>query len=410
MSRSRFDSFNSFIRKRHRLIIIAWFVALLLSLTLIPAFFSSVNYNIANTNFGGSKNTESQIAQNILNSQFPSSNNSGGNTIILVVQTTGLNVYSNAIRDALLSLNKTIGSDPNEANYTGVSSIYSTEYDLLNSTVPSFISGVATLASNITTINKSVYSLEQNLSTLSFNIFQLKTEVNKTAQLIYGIPTDFVAMWSLLSLNDSTPAQADKSANNTITLQVQNNASTLGYYKLFYRAWNSSFQTSPSLTPMEREALSVNNATVQFVRNPQINSETMALVLNVAGGLNVTNWNQEGAIANLTIGTISSQIPSGLASSLGLAPRNLVSDLYDLGPSPGSVALSNLSIQLIIAIFSKNSSFSSSGFSLSALISESYSLGPSPSSSVIWDLAAKFFVNTTSSSFSLSPLLTINST
>ncbi|MGI0081598.1 MAG: hypothetical protein ACRECH_18510, partial [Nitrososphaerales archaeon] len=149
------------------MIIIVWVIALLLSLTLIPTFFSSVNYNIANTNFGGSKNTESQIAQNILNAQFPSSNNSGDNTIILVIQTTGPNVYTNAIREALLSLNKTIGSDPNEANYTGMSSIYSSEYDLLNFTVPSFISGVATIASNITTINKSVLSLEQNLSALN---------------------------------------------------------------------------------------------------------------------------------------------------------------------------------------------------------------------------------------------------
>ncbi|HKW05627.1 MAG TPA: hypothetical protein VJN71_10040, partial [Nitrososphaerales archaeon] len=119
MQRSRFDPFNNFIRKHRRLIIIAWVIALLLSVTLIPSFFSAVSYNIANSNFGGSSNTESQIAQNILNAQFPSSNNSGGNSIILVIQTKS-GVYSNPLRNALISLNNTLSSDPSQSNYTGV--------------------------------------------------------------------------------------------------------------------------------------------------------------------------------------------------------------------------------------------------------------------------------------------------
>lgn len=411
MSRSRFEPFNSFIRKRHRLIIIAWVVALLLSLTLIPSFFSSVSYNIANTNFGGSNNTESQLAQNILSSQFPSSNNSGGNSIILVIQTSGPNVYSSAIQNALFSLNKTIGSDPNEVNYTGMSSIYSTEYDLLNSTVPSFISGVAGLASNVTTINKSVYFLQQNLSALNTNTFQLKSGINQTGQLIYGIPADFVGLWSQF-FNGSNAAQANKKANSTIYLTIQRQGSELiGYYALFYNEWNSTFQTMPSSTlPLAREAFSVTKATAQFVTNPLLNATTKALVLNVANGLNVTDWNQENAIGNLTVNTISSQIPSSFAASLGLTPRSLVVDVYDIGPNPSNSALSNLSIQLIATSFSNNSSFPSSGFSLSALISDSYSLGSSPGSGQVWDLAAKFFANATSSSFASSPLFTINST
>ena len=347
MSRSRFDSFNSFIRKRRRLIIIAWVVALVLSLTLVPSFFSAVSYNIANTNLGGSNNTESMIAQNILNSEFPSSNNSGGNSIILVIQSAGSNVYSSAEKNALLSLNNTIGSDPSEVNYTGMSSIYSTEYDLLNSTIPGFISGAATIASNITTLNS--------------NIFQLKTGINHTAQLIYGIPANFVGIWNQSVRNGSTPVQADQMANQTLYSQIkaQGNES-IGYYTLFYRAWNSTFQTLPnSTTPFQREATSVSNATAQFVKSPLLDNATRGLVLNVETGLNVTDWNQENAIGNLTIATISSQISSGPAT---------------------------------------------------ALINDSYSLGSSPNSGAIWDLATKFFANATASSFSSSPLFTINAT
>src|SRR5665647_41704 len=94
MSRSLFDSLNGFIRKRHRLIIIAWVVAVLLSLVLIPSFFSSVSYDLTG-GFGGRSNTESDTAAHIINAQFHTSNNStnstgnnegnGGSSSIIVV-------------------------------------------------------------------------------------------------------------------------------------------------------------------------------------------------------------------------------------------------------------------------------------------------------------------------------------
>ena len=71
MPRSLFDSLNVFIRRRHRLIIIAWVVAVLFSLVLIPSFFSAVSYDLTGA-FGRRSNTESDTAAHIIETQFNS--------------------------------------------------------------------------------------------------------------------------------------------------------------------------------------------------------------------------------------------------------------------------------------------------------------------------------------------------
>ena len=72
MPRSFFDSLNHFIRRRYRWVIVAWVVAVLLSLVLIPSFFSSVSYNLTG-GFGAPSNTMSDKAANIVQAQFPAS-------------------------------------------------------------------------------------------------------------------------------------------------------------------------------------------------------------------------------------------------------------------------------------------------------------------------------------------------
>jgi uncharacterized membrane protein YdfJ with MMPL/SSD domain len=86
LPRSRFEAFNSFLRRHHRLIIVAWIVAVIVAGSQIPVFFSSVSYNVAGSSFGGPTNAESQVAQNVIDNQFPSSANSSNNGIIVVLQ------------------------------------------------------------------------------------------------------------------------------------------------------------------------------------------------------------------------------------------------------------------------------------------------------------------------------------
>ena len=174
MSGSRFDSLNTFIRRRHRLIIVAWIVAIAVSLLFIPSFFSAVSYNV--TSVGGPTNTESQQAANILATQFPGSNNGSSTSILVVFQ--GSNVFSNPVKDSVLQLNRTVSSDGKIRNYTGMTSVYSTEYGLLNSTVPALLPQLGTLESSIVSLNTAEYSLQNNLSTLSSSLFQLQRGIN----------------------------------------------------------------------------------------------------------------------------------------------------------------------------------------------------------------------------------------
>jgi uncharacterized membrane protein YdfJ with MMPL/SSD domain len=89
-------------------------VAVLLSLVLIPSFFSAVSYDLTK-GFGGPSNTESEKAAQIINAQFPAS--ADDSSILVVVQ--GAPVYSDSLKQSVIGLNDTISKDQNIVNYVG---------------------------------------------------------------------------------------------------------------------------------------------------------------------------------------------------------------------------------------------------------------------------------------------------
>ena len=414
MPRSYFDSLNHFIQKRHRWVIIAWVIAVMLSLVLIPSFFSSVSYNITG-GFGGPSNTMSVKAANIVQAQFPSSNSSNGdNSILVVIQNAP--VYSDALKEDVLTLENTISKDQEIVNYTGESSLYSLEDNLLNSSVPDILNQTASLQSNIITINSGLYTLQDNLSELSTSMFQLQDGINQTAQLIYGVPSDFVLVWQgvlqqLSTSGDTNPIDANMAANTTFLSQISDfggNADSLGYYTAFFNAWNSSYQTLPGTTSLaDREAYAVDQAVTAFLSNPQLDAQTSQTLGLVASGLTVTTWNQTVAIENLTVSTITSSIPSDLASALGASPASVVNQLYSFGASLSNATLGNYAINLLANSYT-NISTADAGFSVSNLMDSSYQLGSLPTESQTWDLACELVANATQSTFTDSPLFTIN--
>ncbi|MDA4116410.1 MAG: MMPL family transporter [Thaumarchaeota archaeon] len=148
MPRSRFEAFNSFLRRRHRLVILAWIIAVVIAGTQISVFFNHVSYNVAGSSFGGPSNAESEVAQGILNAQFPKSVNSSDNGIIVVLQNDQM--YSSSVQSSVLALNRTLAADPVLAkNFTGLSSLYTTEYEFLASVMPSLVEQVSQLNSTL---------------------------------------------------------------------------------------------------------------------------------------------------------------------------------------------------------------------------------------------------------------------
>jgi RND superfamily putative drug exporter len=257
-------------------------VVLVISLALIPRFFSSVSYNITG-GLGGPSNSESKKAANIMQAEFPGSSNESSDSIIIVLQ--GAPAYSDHVKNTVLSLNNTISKDKSIINYTGESSVYTLEYDLLSPQMHNLITQVSSLASNTTFIQG----------------------INQTSQLVYGVPATFVQVWQgvvaqLQVQNISDPYLANAEANTTVykvTGNFSGNVELIEYYHAFFSVWNSTFQTLPSnTTTAVRESTAINHSVITFLSNPQVDNHTRQLVTAVASGLNVTDWNQTGAIAH----------------------------------------------------------------------------------------------------------------
>lgn len=404
---SKFDSYNSFLRRRYKVIILIWIIALIGSLYFIPGFFSSVSYDITSANFGGNPNSESQITNNIVKTQFPSASTSSGNySIILVIQTS--QIYSSSVKSAIQNLSDSIASDIAISNYTGMQSVFTTETGLLNSTAPSFVSALHVLFGNISSINKAEYALQANLSSLHTQLFQLQSVVNNTAALTYGVPNSFVAIWKGVQAKGITdPYQANVYANSTLVNETHNfgdNVQSLGYYSAFYQSWNASFTKMPNSTStVAREEFSINQSLTAMLQSPNLDSGAKLIFSSVGKNLTPITWNDSKAISNLTMTLTASNIPSSLTSSLGISSSRLVSDIYNLSPTVTNASYGGI----VISILTNESSGSPSA---KQLINEAHSLGLNPSISQIFNLASNFFANATASSFADSPLFTVNST
>ena len=412
MARSFFDSLNHFIRRRYRYVIVAWVVAVVLSLFLIPSFFSSVSYDLTG-GFGAPSNTMSARAANIIRTQFPDGNLSDA-SILVVVQNAS--VFSDALRQVVLGLNQTLSENSNVGNYTGEQSLYTNEASVLNGSLPIIINQTAALQLNIVLINQGLYSLTGNLSVLSQNLFQMQDGINQTSQLVWGVPSAFVNVWQGVSqqLNgygDTNPYDANAQANATtlsVTGNFGGNAQSIGYYTAFFNAWNSSYLTLPASTSVsDREDYAVGQAVTGFLSNSEIDAQTSQMIGLVASGLTPSDWSQPAAVENLTITSMVSSIPSSLASSLGASPSSVVNELYSLGESPSNSTIENYSITLLEKSYS-NMSTADAGFSVSDLMHSAYDLGSSPTNAQTWKLACESTSNATKTAFANSPLFSVN--
>ncbi len=420
MPRSLFDSLNAFIRRRHRLIIVAWVVAVLFSLVLIPSFFSAVSYDLTGA-FGRRSNTESDTAAHIIETQFNSSNNStrstesGGNSnssIIVVLQ--NVPVYSDELKQKVLALNSTLSKNTGIINYTGQTSLYTLETSLLNSSLSDLINQTVSLQSNIITINSGLYSLQNNLLTLSQNLFALQNGINQTAQLIFGIPTAFVGVWQGITAQGVTdPAIVNMQANATtynLTSNFGGNPQSMGYYAAFYGAWATSFQVLPNSTSVaDRETFAIGQAVSSLINSSQLDSQTSQMIGLVASSLNINTWNQATATTNLTISSFASSIPSSLSAALGASPATVVNKLYSFGIYPSNNTLGNYAISLLETSYS-NLTTPEVGFSVSDLVNSAYKLGYSPNTNQTWNLSSTFISNATQTTLANSPLFFINAT
>src|SRR5271155_3053796 len=241
MARSRFDPFNSFLRRYHKLVIVAWIIAVIVAGSQISVFFSHVSYNVAGSNFGGPTTSESQVTQDIINSQFPRSVNSSDNGIIVVVQNP--QVYSSSVQSAVLGFNRTIAADPVlSKNFTGVSSVYTTEYSFLASVVPSLVAKVSQLNSSVYAMASLPITAQQSCDLAS------QLVANGSASSFSGSPLFKVNAARLTSLLSSLSAGTSAPQVRAAIIGVVVNDSYSEYPLVLSRSLTSNFVSADNST------------------------------------------------------------------------------------------------------------------------------------------------------------------
>lgn len=415
MPRSIFESLDSFIRRFHRVIIVVWLIIILASVMLTPRFFASVSYNISDSSFLAPPDTESQRAQRILDEQFPTLINQSGNNIIMVIKSK--EVYSDDIRRSLLTLEKTLIADSSVKNFSGITSIYSMESDIINSFASKPRMQLQDLSTKIALMNQGLYSLQENLTSIHKGLFEAKKGVSETAQLVYGVPMMYTATWMNLSFQGRLdPYTATNEANKIVLQQTSNfneNPLTLGYYSTFVRMWNASLSNPSITTPINRVQFAVDSSVTTFMQNPAINASTKRIFFFVASGLNATSWVDDRAVTSLTVTVVASQIPDAAAKNLGVSPQELTLKLYSLGPTPSPTAVSNFTVELFTKILTRQDAvftdmITRTGFSAEDFVKAVYGLGRSPTGSAVWGTASLLLTRATAASLQDSPLITVS--
>jgi putative drug exporter of the RND superfamily len=241
MARSRFDPFNSFLRRYHKLVIVAWIIAVIVAGSQISVFFSHVSYNVGGSNFGGPTTSESQVTQGIINSEFPRSVNSSDDGIIVVVQNP--QAYSSSVQSAVLGFNRTVAADPVlSKNFTGVSSVYTTEYSFLASVVPSLVAKVSQLNSSVYAMASPPITAQQSWDLAS------QLVANGSASSFSGSPLFKVNAAKLTSLLSSLSAGTSTLQVRAAILGVVVNDSYSEYPLVLSRSLTSNFVSADNST------------------------------------------------------------------------------------------------------------------------------------------------------------------
>ncbi len=424
-----FNKLNRIIQRFYIPIIIVWLVITLLSVMMMPLFLGSVSYNISESRSLTPTDSEAHRAQRVLDEAFSSRTNQSvsnteqsGDQVILVIQSQ--NVYSSDLRRSILALNDTLSSDSSVKQFTGMTSIYSTERGMLLSSLPSIVNQTQSLDYTVRMINSKLYETQANLTSTHATIFNLEKGVNQTAQLVYGIPMIYSSTWMKIASQGVTdPYLANLQANQTVlqmTSSFGGDPLSLGYYSAFTKAWNNSFMISAIQNPLERTQFASNMAAQSFAQSAPVDSQTKELIVSVAKGLNVTTWNQGVAIKDLTLNLIEAQMPksenpANNNSSSDASSRSFLVSLYNLSPNPSREASANLTIGLFTKQLAEQypellSVISGGGLGVSThdFIASIYNLGEKPSGDASLGLASGLTTDATATSLAGSPLLTIN--
>ncbi len=245
------------VTKHYRLIVLAWvlvFAAALVANQIWPVS-SVVSYNQTELL---PKDTESSVAQNIVDAQFPGTLSGSSATIVLVANDTTTQYYCWFVFDLQEAVRASTLLPAGE-----------------NVTMPLRIGGNITLDQPIQFLadasNASIYGVYESYAyTLAsrFNgLVQDQVTFTQSAVGIYwGLPLYFMGAWIQVpgpAANETAFHATSDYVNATFPVEGQGWA--LGYLSAFYSAWRSSFSSSVPLAPQDRATYALDLAVPAFV-------------------------------------------------------------------------------------------------------------------------------------------------
>ena len=386
MLEGQFGSLGNFIKKRYKIIIIVWLVALVVLLPFAAESTSLVNYNIENIEFAGSNQTMSVEANALLNSQFNNSNSSSnGTAVVLFIASPLENVTSYKLWE---KLNSTYKSDLNSLAPSGIISPYNigngvvdpisnstyTIYTDVSKAANGTISGYNTFNSSVKSVENftiELISIDSYFNSVHYNISlavrsystlfkSYEYTINNTSQLLYGIPLAYYTIYNNKSLAAYPTPQRDYFASKTLLNETQNfgNSSlSVGYYRAFYNTWNNTSNPYYNGPEYSRLNFSIQQA-YTWLNNTVLNSSLYQtereIFTRVHSSFNLISYSNNATRENITL-----SLDYSLTSSYGAGDMDIFNATYQNFVSRGNETLlsQNLTGQILnssdpqIAIF-----------------------------------------------------------
>ena len=322
-----FDRLGRFIAKRHRLILAAWVLVLLVS---IPAIYNLDGRLVYNERSFLPDSMESVKASSILEEKFP-----GYKPPDLIVVIDGVEITNDKLKNAVLrvedDLTKLSGIEKVTSPYDVYEEILESYWEVMNETYREVLKK---------TMNAT--------STLHDTLWTVIDQVNSSLRTIYGIPAAYLGAWSQL-LNTYARSGAGLSAPLTEINERAKEVVLKGippvpevqvYLNMTAEAWNAALtrilgpgaRVGDAVLAIKEGKLDPASLMTSIVREmaPRIMGTKEAQALAVVNSFDLTNFSDPKAIERFTLEMVAKGAKEkGYNVSIDTLER-----LYRIGPNP----------------------------------------------------------------------------
>ena len=291
------------VTKHYRLIVLVWvlvFAGALLANQIWPVS-NVVSYNQTELL---PKDTESSVAQNIIDAQFSGALSGSTATVVLVANDTTTQYY----RWFVFDLEQAVVQSTSLAAGQSV-------------TMPLRIGGNLTLDEPIRFLsdpaNASIYGVYEayaySLASRFDALVPPQVGFTQAAVGIYwGVPLYFVSKWVQTpgTAANATAYQATSAyVNSTFPADISSWA--LGYLNVFYPAWRAAFETPVAMTPQDRATYALDQAVPTFLASaPSFDAAQKEFQRSLLSTFDFVNFQDSSLVEDTALGVF---LPAGVA-------------------------------------------------------------------------------------------------